>query len=100
MLLTPHTLVGITIAASVSNPVVSVPLSIAFHFFGDRVPHWDFFSHTEVEERTEKWRIFAVMLDIVVGVAVALTFVYFALWQLNNPALAFNMFLCGLGSVL
>lgn len=100
MLLTPHTFVGLAIGASISNPIVAVPLSFIMHFIGDKVPHWDFFSNTEKYQRREGWRPLAVMADLVVGVALGLTATYYALWVLNDSSLAMNIFLCGIASVL
>lgn len=100
MLLTPHTFVGIAIGSSITNPFIAVPLSFAMHFLGDKVPHWDFFSNTEKHQRREGWRPLAVMADLVVGVAIGLTATYYSLWVLGNNALALNIFLCGIASVL
>jgi hypothetical protein len=100
MLLTPHTIVGVAIGTSIQNPVAAVPLSIGMHFLGDLVPHWDFFSNTEREERLRGWRPIAVMADLVVAVAIGLTATLYALWVLNNVPLAANIFMCGIGSVL
>jgi len=100
MLLTPHTFVGVAIATAIPNPFISVPLSLAMHFVGDRVPHWDFYSNTQKEERLRGWRPIAVMLDLVIGVAIGLTTTLYALWVLKNSHLALNIFLCGIASVL
>ncbi len=100
MLLTPHTFVGIAIATAIPNPFIAVPLSFFSHFVGDRVPHWDFYSNTQKEERLKGWRPVAVMLDLVIGVAVGLTTTLYTLWVLKNSHLALNIFLCGIASVL
>jgi len=100
MLLTPHTFVGIAIGSAVPNPYIAVPLSFFMHFAGDAVPHWDFFSNTKKEERRVGWRPLAVMADLVVGVSVGLFFTLYALWVVNQPSTALNIFLCGIASVL
>jgi hypothetical protein len=100
MLLTPHTFIGVAVASTISNPLISVPLSFVLHFVMDKTPHWDFYSNTKRSERTVGWRPLAVMMDMVVGIAIGLTFTYYALWQLNSPFLALNIFLCGVASVL
>jgi hypothetical protein len=100
MLLTPHTFVGIAIGATISNPVVAVPFSFAMHYFGDMVPHWDFYSHTTKEERLHGWRPIAVMADLTVGVTVGLTATLYALWALGGSQLALRIFLCGVAAVL
>lgn len=100
MLLTPHTLVGLTLGATIANPAVAVPLSFFMHFMGDLVPHWDFYSNTEFEERRVGWRPFAVLVDLVVAVAIGLTVTYYALWVVKSTDLALNIFLCGIAAVL
>ncbi len=100
MLLTPHTFVGTAIATSVPNIFISVPLSFLMHLLGDKVPHWDFFTGTKVEDRRKGWRLIGVMLDLAVGVAVGMFFTLHALWVQHNSYLALNIFLCGLASNL
>ena len=100
MLLTPHTFVGVAIGASISNPFVAVPLSIAMHFLGDAVPHWDFYSNTTREERLKGWRPLAVMADLIIAVAVGLTATYYALWVLKDTNTATSIFLAGIAAVL
>ena len=100
MLLTPHVLVGVVIAKAVPNPVIAVPLSIALHFLGDKVPHWDFYSNTPKEKRLKGWRPVAVMAEFGLAVAVGLTFTLHALWVKGDSSLALRVFLCGIASVL
>lgn len=100
MLLTPHTFVGVAIASIIPNPFISVPLSFGMHFLGDKVPHWDFFSNTKKEERLKGWRIFAMMADFGLGIAIGLFFTLYALWVKHDSSLALNIFLCGVASCL
>lgn len=100
MLLTPHTFVGVAIGASVGDPLLAPMLSFGMHFLGDLVPHWDFFSNTSKEQRRNGWRPIAVMLDLVLGVAVGLTSVLYALWVLRKPSMALNILICGVAAVL
>jgi hypothetical protein len=91
---------GLAIGATVANPFIGVPAAILMHFAGDLVPHWDFYSNTSNEERRVGWRPLAVMADLILGVALGLTCTLFALWVKNDPSLAMNIFLCGIGSVI
>lgn len=100
MLLTPHVLVGVTVASLVRNPFIAVPVSFGLHFLGDMVPHWDFYTGTTREERIKGWRPLAVMGDMAIGVAVGVFFTLYGLWVKNDALLATNMFLCGVTSVL
>ncbi len=49
MLELPHTLVGITIATVIPNPLISLPLSLASHFITDYIPHWNPHINTELK---------------------------------------------------
>lgn len=100
MLLTPHTMVGIAIGATVSEPHVAVPLAFALHFAGDLVPHWDFFTGIPLQDFNKGYRPVAIMADIALGVAVGIYFTLHALWLNNNPSLAATIFLCGIAGVL
>lgn len=100
MLLTPHTIVGITVAASVQNPLVAAPLAFGLHFAGDVLPHWDFYTNTTKEQKISGWRPLAVMLDFGMAIAIGLTAVLYALWVLGDSYLALNIFLCGIASIL
>lgn len=100
MLLTPHTIVGVAVATSVPEIGLAVPISFVLHFLGDMVPHWDFYSDTTKEERIRGWRPLALMADLAIGVAVGMTFTLYALWVLQSPQMALNIFLCGIASVL
>lgn len=42
MTATAHALIGGTIAASVSNPAIGIPLAAISHPIVDMIPHWDF----------------------------------------------------------
>lgn len=100
MLLTPHTLVGVAVGASVKDPIIAPIISFGMHFLGDLVPHWDFFSSTDKEERRKGWRPIAVMFDLTIGVAVGVASVLYALWVLNRPDTAFNILTSGIAAVL
>jgi hypothetical protein len=100
MLLTPHTLVGVAIASAIHNPIIAVPVAFGFHFLGDLVPHWDFYSKTTREQRVKGWRPVAVMAEMGLGIAVGMYFTLQALWVYHDSMQALNIFLCGIASVL
>lgn len=100
MLLTPHTLVGVAVAAVIKNPVIAFPVAVGMHYLGDLVPHWDFFSNTNEEERVSGWRPLAVAGELSLAVAAGTASVLYALWLANDPALAFRMLICGIGGVI
>ena len=100
MLLTPHTFVGIAVASTIPNMLISVPLSFLLHFAGDLLPHWDFFSNAKGEAKKDGWRILAVMGDLGAGIALGLTATFYMLWNAGDATTALNVFLCGVASVL
>ncbi|MFC1622100.1 hypothetical protein ACFL13_01810 [Patescibacteria group bacterium] len=100
MLLTPHTLVGMAVATSIPNPIIAVPLSLLLHFAGDFMPHWDFFTNTTNKERHKGCVVFPILVDLVMGVIIGLSFMYYAFFKLDSIPLTINMLLCGIFSVL
>lgn len=100
MLLTPHTMVGVSVAYVLQNPFIAPPLSLMLHFVGDVLPHWDFYTNTTKEQKTTGWRPLAVMADFGLGIAVGVTATLYALWVLRDTTLALTVFLSGVMSVL
>ena len=50
MLELPHVLVGAAIGATVSNPILSLPLALLSHFATDYLPHWNPHINTEIKK--------------------------------------------------
>jgi hypothetical protein len=50
MLETPHVLVGAAIASKITNPLLSIPISLVSHFVLEKVPHWNPHLNTETEK--------------------------------------------------
>lgn len=99
MLLTPHTIVGIAVATAIPNPYIAVPTAFVLHFLGDLVPHWDY-CHKSHEGIVDKKYPLKVMTDLSLGIGFGLFFTFYFLWQMKNPGMALNVFLCGISSVL
>ncbi len=70
-----HTITGICIAASISNPVVALPLAFFAHFALDALPHFGFKTHTS--------KYFNYVLSADMGLALALL-ISLALLQPSN----------------
>ncbi len=62
MLSIPHALTGAYIASKFPNPLVYVPLALAFHYLQDWMPHWDV--GTGLSKGTRKKRT-AFLLELV-----------------------------------
>ena len=99
MLLTPHTLVGIAVASVIPNPYIAVPVSFGLHFLGDLVPHWDY-CYISRKGNVEKFYPLKIMADMSLGIGFGMFFTLYALFILNNPISALNIFLCGITAVL
>lgn len=69
MTATAHALIGASIAATIANPVIGIPLAFASHFLADLVPHWDIGTNHR-EKSLLRSRIEAT-LDVLLGFALA-----------------------------
>lgn len=94
MTITAHSLIGTLIAGRISNPYISVPLSLISHFTADSIPHWD--SGCNWRKKSKKRLVFESALDFAVGAGLSfMIFVYF----LHERDYA-NLFLCVLAAQL
>jgi hypothetical protein len=91
MILASHVAVGIVTAQKVKNPLLSWPLSFGLHFLFDLVPHWDALTGASKEKIIKPWRWTVMILDIVLGLTLGLTFVFRALWLEKNAFEALNI---------
>src|SRR3990172_10867471 len=73
MTATAHALIGGTIAASVSNPAIGIPLAAISHPIADLIPHWDFGFGWKKKSKTLLF--FQSLGDLIFGVV--LTFLIF-----------------------
>lgn len=69
MTATAHALIGASIAANVTNPIIGIPLAIASHFLADLVPHWD--AGTNRRKKTIMRLRFEATLDVLLGFSLA-----------------------------
>jgi hypothetical protein len=99
MLLTPHTIVGVTIGTLVPDPIFSGPLSFGMHFIGDLVPHWDY-SIQNADGTKNSLYPMKVMADMALGIGIGMFFTLRALWVLHDPAMAISIFVSGIAAVL
>lgn len=91
MILASHVAVGIAIAETIENPLLSWPASFLLHFPFDLVPHWDALTGVSKEKSIQPWRWVSMILDIVLGLSLGLFFVFRALWLENNSFKAVNI---------
>ena len=76
MWMIPHTLVGITLAAKIENPLVSLPLALLSHYLVDFIPHW-----TQTPTFFGKKSI-ALYVDFIISLSLGIFFALkFPLWS-------------------
>lgn len=87
MTATAHALIGASIAAKITNPIIGIPLAIASHFAADLVPHWD--AGTNHKNKSLMRLKFEATLDVLLGVALVL--LIFRSMAITNPVYLFTM---------
>ena len=91
MWLVPHTLVGVTIASKIPNPLIAIPLAVLSHFLLDATPHWT----TTISTRGRDFYIF--LTDFGLGFVLGLIFAFRAeafspeFWLVISCAAAANL---------
>jgi hypothetical protein len=99
MLELPHVAVGAAIATFIPNPLISVPVSIASHFIGDYIPHWN--PHLQTELKTRGSITFSTASILMADSSLAALTGYSIIFShISNPAMAINILLCCAGAVL
>ncbi len=99
MLETPHVALGIAVAKTVPNPLISIPLSFAGHFLLDMIPHWNPHLNTEIKKfgKLTNNTLFIIGLDALS----AILFVYFSYnFFSHDPLLSSSILFSSFASVL
>jgi hypothetical protein len=92
MLLIPHTLVGIAIAAVVDQPFLALPLAFFSHFILDAIPHWDPLIKGIRSSKFSGVRgkvLFLIAIDFLIALDLGLFFVWRALPDISLAAKIF-----------
>ncbi|MHA1372087.1 MAG: hypothetical protein ACTSRA_20500 [Promethearchaeota archaeon] len=81
MLLTPHTLVGASIGASIQNIPLIIVLGISSHFVLDAIPHfdWGIWHNYEKNFQLETKDYILLICDIMLA-----TVLFYWVWNANN----------------
>lgn len=87
MTATAHALIGASIAAKITNPIIGIPLAIVSHFAADLVPHWD--AGTNHKNKSLMRLKFEATLDVLLGFALVL--LIFRSMAVANPLYLFSM---------
>ncbi|MEK9176109.1 MAG: hypothetical protein AAB520_01555 [Patescibacteria group bacterium] len=66
MTATGHAVIGVAIAATISNPILAIPIALASHIAADLFPHWDTGTNRKSKSLRRFWTdtIFDVLLAI------------------------------------
>lgn len=68
MTATGHAVIGVAIAATVSNPVIAIPLALGSHLLADLFPHWDF--GTNRSKKSKQRFLMEAAADVILSLAV------------------------------
>ena len=85
MTATAHALIGASIAAKITNPLLGIPLAILSHFAADLVPHWD--AGTNHKSKSLLRLKIEATLDVLLGFAI----VFLVFRNLVDPTYLFVM---------
>lgn len=85
MTATAHALIGASLAAKITNPLLGIPIAILSHFAADLIPHWD--AGTNHKNKTRLKLACEATFDVLLGFA--LVFLLFR--NLVSPTYLFAM---------
>jgi len=81
MTATGHAVIGVVIAAAVSNPVLAIPLAVMSHVAADLFPHWD--PGTNKDKKSYNQFFLGAVADVLSSFAVTFLLIYFIFPQTN-----------------
>lgn len=81
MLELPHTIVGVTIASKIGNPLLALPLAFLSNFLIDLIPHWNphLYSEMNHDGKVSRKSTIICLVDSSLALAVGL-FLVFRFW--------------------
>ncbi len=85
MTATAHALIGASLAAKITNPIIGIPLAVFSHFAADLIPHWD--AGTNHKKKTQRRYVMEAAADVLLGFA--LVFLLFR--NTANPTYLWTM---------
>lgn len=94
MTATGHALLGVIIAAKITNPPLAVALAIASHIATDIMPHWD--AGTNAGKKTRKRLFVEAFLDVTIGFISSFLLLAF-LFPTTDLFYAFSMIIASQG---
>lgn len=81
MTATGHAVIGVVIAATISNPFIAAPLAVLSHLAADAFPHWDVGTHEKT--KTKRRMLQEAFVDVCCSFIVGFSLIYFLFPQTN-----------------
>lgn len=81
MTATGHAVIGTVIAASISNPILAIPLSFMSHIAADLFPHWD--PGTNRDKKSNNRFVAEAVIDVLASYLVTFLLVIFIFPKTN-----------------
>lgn len=85
MTATGHAVIGVAVAASISNPFIAIPISILSHIAADAFPHWDLGTNRHKKEgrKSEEKFYKGAVFDLTFSYILTFILVYFLFPETN-----------------
>lgn len=74
MLSISHVATGAFVAAKISNPVIAIPLILAFHYLEDWIPHWDVGTGLSTGKRKKQTALILEVIELVIAFGIVFLF--------------------------
>ena len=68
MTATGHAVIGVAIAATISNPIIAIPVALGSHLLADLFPHWD--AGTNRSKKSKDRFFVEAAADVILSLAV------------------------------
>ena len=81
MTATGHSVIGVTIAALIPNPMFAIPLAVGSHILADAFPHWDAGTNRSKKTKKQFWR--DAILDLSISYLMVPIMIYFLFPETN-----------------
>lgn len=81
MTATGHAVLGVAIAAAISNPIIGIPLAILSHVAADAFPHWD--TGTNMLKKSRQEFVVGSVVDLAFSIILAYLLTQFLFSGLN-----------------
>lgn len=95
MLSIPHMATGAFLAAKLPHPLLYVPLTLAFHYLEDWIPHWDVGTGLSSGKRKRSTAMLLELLDLALSVGLV-----YALFQRGHSTIEYHVWFGALMGIM